>query len=113
MAGKANGEQIAIRNQARVHAWKTQGLRGSELVKTVIEDWEDTVKKVASEEVGEEVIVCGKAARWWDDKLKERIRLRRKFYKEISCGREGKWGANCDQKSRNWYIRRNEIAGMW
>ena len=38
--------------QARVHAWKTQGLRGSELVKTVVEDWEDTVKRVASKEIG-------------------------------------------------------------
>ena len=50
--------------QARVHVWKAQGLRGSELVKTVVEDWEDTVKKVASKEIGEKVIVCGKAARW-------------------------------------------------
>ena len=39
--------------QARVHAWKIQGLRGSEIVKTVVEDWEDTVKRVVSKEIGE------------------------------------------------------------
>ena len=35
------------------------------------------------------MIVC---ARWWDDEIKEKIRLRRQVYKEISSGREDKWG---------------------
>ena len=47
--------------QARVHAWKMQGLRGSKLVKTVVENWEDTVKRVASKKIGEKMIVCGRA----------------------------------------------------
>ena len=54
--------------QARVCVCKTQGLRGSELV---VQDWEDTVKKVASKEIGEKVTVCGKAARWWDYETKK------------------------------------------
>ena len=90
--------------QARVHAWKAQGLRGSELVKTVVEDWEDTVKRVASKEIGEKVIVCGKAARWWDDEIKEKIRLRRQVYKEISSGSENKWG--------EYYKLRTEIKEL-
>ena len=55
------------------------------------------------------VIVCGKVARWWDGEIKETIRLRRQVYKEISSGREDKWGSitNYVQKSRNWYIRKN------
>ena len=85
------------------------GLRGSELVKAVVQDWEETVKRVASQEIGEKVIVCGKAAKWWDAEIKEKIRLRRQVYKEISSGREDKWGSitNYVQKSRNWFVRKN------
>ncbi len=39
--------------QGRVRQWKTQGMRGSELVKAVVQDWGDTVKRVASKEIGE------------------------------------------------------------
>ena len=49
--------------QGRVRQWKTQGMKGSELVKAVVQDWEETVKRVASKEIGEKGIVCGKAAR--------------------------------------------------
>ena len=31
--------------QGRVRQWKAQGLRGSELVKAVVHDWEETVKR--------------------------------------------------------------------
>ena len=90
--------------QERVQARETQG---SELVNAaVLQDWEDTVKRVASKEIGEKVIVCGKAARWWDGEIKERIRLRRQVYKEISSGREDKWGEYY-KKSKNWCVRRN------
>ena len=57
-------------------------------MKAVVQDWEDTVKRVASKEIGEKVIVRGKAARWWDE---EKIGLGRQVYKEISSGREDKW----------------------
>ena len=42
------------------------------------------------------MIVCGKAARWWDGELKEKIRLRRQVYNEISSGREEKRGEYCN-----------------
>ena len=38
--------------QGRVQARETQGLRESELVNAVVQDWEDTVKSVASKEIG-------------------------------------------------------------
>ena len=38
--------------QERIQTRKHQGLRGSELVKAVVQDWEDTVKRVASKEIG-------------------------------------------------------------
>ncbi len=35
--------------QERVHQWKSQGLRGSELVKAVVQDWEDTMYMYSKE----------------------------------------------------------------
>ena len=90
--------------QERIQTRKHQGLRGSELVKAVVQDWEDTVKRVASKEIGEKVIVCGKAARWWDAEIKDKIRLRRQVYKEIQSGREDKWG--------QYYKLRSEIKEL-
>ena len=90
--------------QERIQTRKHQGLRGSELVKAVVQDWEDTVKRVASKEIGEKVIVCGKAARWWDEEIKDKIRLRRQVYKEIQSGREDKWG--------QYYNLRSEIKEL-
>ena len=69
-------------------------------------------KKVASKDIGEYVIECGKAVRWWDGEIKEKIRLRIQVYKEISNGRKDKWGEYYVQKLRNWYVRGNEIVGM-
>ena len=68
------------------------------------QDWKETVKRVVSKEIGEKVIVCGKAARWWDAEIKEKIRLRRQVYKEISSGREDKW--------REYYKLRSEIKEL-
>ena len=61
-------------------------------MKAVVQDWEVTHKKVASKKIGEKVIVCGKAARCWDAEIKEKIRLKRQVYKEISSGTEDKRG---------------------
>ena len=41
-----------------------QGMRGRELVSEVVEDWESIVNGVAKAEVGEKVLVCGRAVRW-------------------------------------------------
>ena len=63
-----------------------QGMRGRELVSEVLEDWESMVNRVAKAEVGEKVIVCGRAARWWDDEIKAKIEQRRELYKRILRG---------------------------
>ena len=46
----------------------------------VLREWESIVNRVAKREVGDKMIVCGRAARWWD---KEKISLRREVYKEV------------------------------
>ena len=37
---------------------------------------ESIVNRVAREVVGEKMIVCGRAARWWDDEIKSLIETR-------------------------------------
>ena len=62
-----------------------QGMRGRELVSEVLEDWESIVNRVAKAEVGQ-VLVCGRAARWWDNEIKAKIEQRRELYKRILRG---------------------------
>ena len=68
-----------------------QGMRGRELVSEVLEDWESIVNRVAKAEVGEKVVVCGRAARWWDDEIKAKIEQRRELYKRILRGEDELW----------------------
>ena len=68
-----------------------QGMKGRELVSEVLEDWESIVNRVAKAEVGEKVVVCGRAARWWDDEIKAKIEQRRKLYKRILRGEDELW----------------------
>ena len=66
-------------------------MRGRELVSEVLEDWESIVNRVAKAEVGEKVVVCGRAARWWDNEIKAKIEQRRELYKRILRGEDGLW----------------------
>ena len=54
------------------------------------------MNRVAKAEVGEKVVVCGRAARWWDDEIKAKIEQRRKLYKRILRGEDGLWGSMLD-----------------
>ena len=64
------------------------GMRGYDLVNEVLMEWENIVNRVAKSEVGENMIVCGRAARWWDN---EQISLSRELYKKVINGREDLW----------------------
>ena len=41
------------------------------------------------------MIVCGRAARWWDGELKDKISMRREVYKKVIRGREDLWDEYC------------------
>ena len=69
----------------------SEGISGSGLVSAVVEEWEQVVKKVAKVEVGEKVVVCGRAVRWWDDEIKQKIEQRREAYKKILEGQDYLW----------------------
>ena len=66
-------------------------MRGNELVKGVLKEWENIVNRVARDTVGEKVIVCGRSVRWWDDEIKAKIEQRRQLYKRMVRGQEGLW----------------------
>ena len=68
------------------------GNEREELVSEVLEGWESIVKRVAKAEVGEKVVVCGRAVRWWGDKkIKAKIEQRRELYKRILRGEDELW----------------------
>ena len=56
------------------------GLKGHDLVNEVLLKWESIFNEVDEREVGEKMIVCGRAARCWDDEVKEKIMNRRELY---------------------------------
>ena len=72
-----------------------RGMKGQELVNEVVMEWESVVNRVAKCELGEKMIVCGKAARWWDEQIKDRITARREVYRKVVNGREVLWDEYC------------------
>ena len=71
------------------------GMKGYDLVKEVLREWESIVNRVAKRKVGDKIVVCGRAARWWDKELKEKVSLRREVYKKVIKGREDLWDEYC------------------
>ena len=72
-------EEVKVRYQAalmaEVHGFSEgiknkvqKGIIGRELVSGV--KWESIVNRVARNEVGERMILDGRAARWWDSEIK-------------------------------------------
>ena len=39
--------------------------------------------------------MCGRAARWWDEQIKDKINTRRQVYKKVVNGQEDLWGEYC------------------
>ena len=61
----------------------------------VVMEWESVVNRVTKCELGEKMIVCGRAARWWDEQIKDRINARREVYRKVVNGREDLWDEYC------------------
>ena len=73
-----------------------RGMKGQELVNEVVMEWESVVNREAKCELGEKIIVSVRAARWWDEQIKDdTINARRKVYKKIVNGREDLWDEYC------------------
>ena len=66
------------------------GVRGHDLVNEVLFKWENTVNEVPRREIGEKMIVCGRAAKWWNSEIKENIKYRRELHKRMINGQDMK-----------------------
>ena len=67
--------------------------RGQAGAKIMIERWEQLVKTTASKVIGKKLIVCNKVVKWWDDEVKEAIRVRREAHaRYISSKNTVGWG---------------------
>ena len=73
-------------------------------------EWENIVNSVAKSEVGEKMIVCGGAARWWDN---EKISLWRELYKKVINGREDLWDEYCRLRKEVKELVREKKLNIW
>ena len=58
-------------------------------------EWESVVNRVVKCELGEKMIVFSRAARWWDEQIKDKLNARRQVYKKVVNGLEDLWGEYC------------------
>ena len=68
---------------------------------------------MAKSEVGEKMIVCGRAARWWDNEIKEKISLRRELFKKVISGREELWDKYCRLRKEVKELVREKKLNIW
>ena len=66
-----------------------------ELVDEVLMEWERVVNRVAKVEVGEKMIVCCRAARWWEGEIRDKISLRREVHRKMVSGQKELWSEYC------------------
>ena len=67
-------------NSQSIKSKIVRGMKGQELVNKIVMDWEIVVNRVAKCELGEKMIVCNRAARWWDEQIKDKMNTRREVY---------------------------------
>ena len=70
----------------------------------VLADWESIVNEVAKAVVGEKLIVCGRATRWWDAEVKAKIEHRRDVYRKIAGRQDELW--------EEYYKLRREVKNL-
>ena len=83
------------------------GMRGYDLVNEVLIEWETIVAK---SEVGKKKIVCGRAARWWDNEIQG---LRRELYKKAVNSRKDLWDEYCRLRKEVKELVREKKLNTW
>ena len=114
-------DEVRLRYQnalkAEVHGFsesvKSKLEEGYDLVNEVLREWENIVNRVAKSEVGEKMIACGRAARWWDIEIKEKISLRRELYKKVINGWEDLWDEYCRLRKEVKELVREKKLNIW
>ena len=81
-----------------------------ELVDEVLMEWERVVNRVA---VGGKMIVCGRAARWWDGEIRDKISLRREVYRKMVSGQKELWSEYCRLRKEVKDLVRQKKISIW
>ena len=89
------------------------GMKGHDLVHGVLTEWENIVKKVAKNVIGEKFIVCGKSVSWWDDEIKDKISLRRELHKRMMHGQGDLWEEYCRVRKEVKELVRSKKIKAW
>ena len=93
-----------------VSAKEHAGITEMELVDEVLMEWERVVNRVAKVEVGEKMIVCGRAANWWDEEIRDKISL---SYRKMVSGQKELRSEYCRlRKSVKDLVRQKKIS-IW
>ena len=50
----------------------------------IIEEWEQLIKDTACKVIGKKLILCNKAVEWWNEEVREAIRVRRETHTRCS-----------------------------
>ena len=89
-------------------------MKGPELVNEVVMEWESIVNRVAKCELGEKMIVCGRAARWWEEQIKDKINGSREVYEKVVNGHKDLWDEYCRLwiEKKQLVSKRSLIFGM-
>ena len=75
--------------------------------------WESIVNEVARREIGEKMIVCGRAAKWWDSEIKEKIKCRREVHKKMINGQEDLWDEYCRLRKEVKHLVIDKKLKVW
>ena len=86
------------------------GVKGHDLVNEVLREWESIINRVAERD---KMIDCGRAARWWDNEIKEKISLRREVYKTVIKGWEDLWDEYCRLRREVKELVREKKLTIW
>ena len=66
-----------------IRSIEEKDLHGHALIQEVLNSWKKRVTKVAKSVIGEKTVVSGRSTRWWDEKIKGKIKQRREVYKRF------------------------------
>ena len=57
--------------------------------------------------------MCGRAARWWDEQIKDKINARRQVYKKVVNGREDLWDEYCRLRKKVKQLVIEKKLNIW
>ena len=80
----------------------------------IIEGWEELVNTTASRVLGRKLIVCKRAVKWWDEEIKQAIRVRRESHAKYAAGKtDAGWKEYVESRKRVKELVVKKKKGLW